>query len=35
VGALRTSVRESRAPQIFSSYMALMSNLLEVEPYSF
>jgi hypothetical protein len=35
VGAPRTSVRESRAPQRFSSYMALMSELLEAEPSSF
>jgi hypothetical protein len=35
VGAPRTSVRESRAPQRFSSYMALMGGLLEVEPSTF
>jgi transposase InsO family protein len=35
VGAPRTSVRESRAPQRFSSYMALMSELLEAEPSSY
>jgi hypothetical protein len=35
VGAPRTSVRESRAPERFSSYMALMSELLEVEPSNF
>jgi transposase InsO family protein len=35
VGAPRTSVRESRAPHRFSSYMALMSELLEAEPSSF
>jgi hypothetical protein len=33
--APRTYVRESRAPQRFSSYMALMSELLEVEPSIF
>jgi hypothetical protein len=35
VGALRTSVRESRAPHRFSSYMALMSELLKAESSSF
>jgi hypothetical protein len=35
VDAPRTSVRESRAPQRFSSYMALMSELIEAEPSSF
>jgi hypothetical protein len=35
VGAPRTSIRESRAPQRFSSYMGLMSKLLEVEPSNF
>jgi hypothetical protein len=35
VGAPRTYVRESRAPQRFSNYMALMSKLLEVEPSIF
>jgi hypothetical protein len=35
VGAPRTSVEESRAPQILSSYMALMSGLMEAEPSNF
>jgi hypothetical protein len=35
VGAPRTSVRESTSPHIFFSYMALMSELLEVEPSNF
>jgi hypothetical protein len=35
VGAPRTFVRESRAPRRFSSYMDLMSELLEVEPSTF
>jgi hypothetical protein len=35
VGALNTYVKESRAPQRFSSYMALMCELLEVEPSYF
>jgi hypothetical protein len=35
MGAPRTSVREGRAPQRFSNYMALMSELLEAEPSSF
>jgi hypothetical protein len=35
VDAPRTSVRESSAQQIFSSYMALMSELIEVEPSCF
>jgi hypothetical protein len=33
VDAPRTSVRMSKVPQIFSSYMVLMSELIEVEPY--
>jgi hypothetical protein len=35
VGAPRTSVRESRAPQRFFSYMVLMSELLEAEPSNY
>jgi hypothetical protein len=35
VDAPRTSVREISAPQRFSSYMALMSELLEVDPSIF
>jgi hypothetical protein len=35
VEAPQTSVRMSRAPQRFSSYMALMSELIEAEPSSF
>jgi hypothetical protein len=35
VGAPRISVKESKAAQRFSSYMALMSELLEAEPSSF
>jgi hypothetical protein len=35
VGAPRTSVKESREPQRFSSYMALMRELLEAKPSIF
>jgi hypothetical protein len=35
VDAPRTSVRESRAPQRFSNYMALMRELLEAKPSNF
>jgi hypothetical protein len=35
VDAPKTSVKESRAPQRFLSYMALMSELIEFEPSSF
>jgi hypothetical protein len=35
VDAPKTSVRMSKAPQRFSSYMALMSELIEAEPSSF
>jgi hypothetical protein len=34
-GAPRTYVRESRAPQIFSSYMVVVSELLEAESSNF
>jgi hypothetical protein len=35
VDAPRTSVRQSKPPERFSSYMALMSELIEVEPSNF
>jgi hypothetical protein len=35
MGAPTTYVRDSRAPRIFSIYMALMSELLDVEPSIF
>jgi hypothetical protein len=35
VGAPRTSVRQSRPPQRYSGYMALMSDLIDREPSSF
>jgi hypothetical protein len=35
VDAPRTSVRQSKPPKRFSNYMALMSELIEVEPSNF
>jgi hypothetical protein len=35
VGAPRMSVRQSKPPQRYSGYMALMSDLIDKEPSSF
>ena len=34
-GALEGSLRESKIPRIYSSYMALLSDIIDVEPSSF
>ena len=34
-GALEGSLRESKRPCIYSSYMVLLSNIIDVEPFSF
>ena len=34
-GALEGSLRESKGPRIYSSYMALLSDIIDAEPSSF
>ena len=34
-GALEGSLRESKRPRIYSSYMALLFDIIDVEPSSF
>ena len=35
VGALKKQVRESRPPERFSSYIAMVTDIIETEPSSY